>query len=171
MKYLKTGIINNYGAANGGFVVNPFGRITTNSTNSLKIPTGTTAQRPQASLVAEGVIRYNLDDHKIEGYINGAWETVKGPADLTIVRQTIAGDPDEVLYGPLTQEPANNDNALVFVENVIQLYGDNYTFVVDPPGNSPSTGVPYPAGTYIQFTDSESVPNSININVYFGFDL
>ena len=46
------------------------------STGAVKIPAGTTAQRP-ASPVA-GMIRYNTDGPDLEGYANGRWVAISG---------------------------------------------------------------------------------------------
>lgn len=174
MKYLKSGSLSNYGAADRGFRINPFGRIDTKSTNSLKVPTGTTSQRPQNSLVTNGVIRYNTTMDVLEGYVSGGWEIIKSAADLTIFKQVIQGSFTDPLYGPLLQIPATPNNILVFVDTTPQFADDNYnlvTYSVDT-GSSPSRGgAPYPAGTYIQFTDNDFVPDSLKITVLFGFDL
>jgi hypothetical protein len=47
------------------------------STGALTVPTGTTAQRPTG---VNGMLRYNTTTTSLEGYLNGAWTTVKaGP--------------------------------------------------------------------------------------------
>lgn len=48
-----------------------------NSTDAIKLPRGTTAQRPAAQ---EGIIRANSDLNRFEGYINGAWGSIGGGA-------------------------------------------------------------------------------------------
>jgi hypothetical protein len=48
-----------------------------NSTGALKIPVGTTAQRPTA---ADGKIRFNDDTNKFEGYNGTAWGQLGGGA-------------------------------------------------------------------------------------------
>jgi hypothetical protein len=176
MKYLKTGNLSDYGASRQ-FIVNPYGRITTNSTNSLKLPTGTTVQRPQTSLSSNGMIRYNTTLNVLESYMNGGWEIVKKPASVAIVKQTIAGFNTETYYGPLTQVPANIDNLIVLVDNVLQISTTNFVLATDPAGTSPSRGdAAYPTGTYIRFTgDSpgtfEFVPTGIDVTILYGFEL
>jgi hypothetical protein len=176
MKYLKTGNLSDYGASRQ-FTVNPYGRITTNSTNSLKLPTGTTIQRPQTELLSNGMIRYNTSLNVLESYMNGGWETVKKPASVAIVKQTIAGFNAETYYGPLTQVPANIDNLIVLVDNVLQISTTNFVLETNPAGTSPSRGDDlYPAGTYIRFTGEslgtfEFVPTGIDITVLYGFEL
>lgn len=41
-----------------------------NSTGAIKVPTGTTAQRPTA---VNGMIRYNSNSSRLEAYANGSW--------------------------------------------------------------------------------------------------
>jgi len=52
-----------------------------NSTTSIKIPAGTTAQRPATP--ANGYMRYNTDLLAYEGYNNGAWASLGGGATGT----------------------------------------------------------------------------------------
>jgi len=176
MKYLKTGNISDYGGSKQ-FTVNPYGRITTNSTNSIKLPTGTTAQRPQSALSSNGMIRYNTTLNILESYMNGGWEIVKKPASVAIVKQTIAGFTNETFYGPLTQVPVSINNLIVLVDNVLQISTTNFVLATNPSGTSPSRGnSAYPTGTYIQFTGElpetfEFVPTGINITILYGFEL
>ena len=44
---------------------------TCNSTGSITIPSGTTAQRPASPV--NGMVRYNLTTLSIEGYANNTW--------------------------------------------------------------------------------------------------
>lgn len=172
MKYLKSGSLSGFNAQDRGFVINPRGRIDTNSTNSLRIPTGTTDQRPDPNVVRPGVIRYNTDTEAVEGYINGIWEVVKGPTDDAISVQTIPGFFTETLFGPLNKIPAAPQNIFVLVENILQIHSVNFTIqTIEAGGSSPSRGGdPYPEGLYIQFTDGESVPTGLDITVVYGFD-
>jgi hypothetical protein len=176
MKYLKTGVLSDYGTGGAAFKVNPYGRIITNSKNSLQVPTGTTAQRPEANLETNGLIRFNTDLNVLEGYFTDSlvsgWETIKQASYLTVTKQTLAGFTNETMLGPLDQVPASINNILVIVENVLQIGQTNFTLVTDPAGTSPSrSDSPYPTGTYIQFTDGDSVPTGIDVTVFYGFEL
>jgi hypothetical protein len=176
MKYLKTGNISDYGSSRQ-FIVNPYGRIATNSTNSLELPAGTTAQRPQSDLSVNGMIRYNTNLNVLESYMNGGWEIVKKPASVAIVKQTIAGFNAETYYGPLTQVPASINNLIVLVDNVLQISTTNFVLATDPAGTSPSRGdAAYPVGTFIRFTGEspgtfEFVPTGIDVTILYGFEL
>jgi hypothetical protein len=170
MKYLKSGGLNNFSISSKAFTINAVGRIFTNSTNSLRLPAGTTLQRPDPTFAVNGVVRYNTDDDVIEGYIDGEWEIIKGKAGDTVSIQTIAGFTTETTYGPLDQEPASPSNIIVIVDTVFQIAVENYILVTDPLGTSPSRGGVYPPGVYIQFTDGDSVPTGLDITVIYGFD-
>jgi hypothetical protein len=172
MRYLKSGSLRGFNPQDRGFSINPRGRIDTNSTDSLRIPAGTTAQRPDPAVVKEGVIRYNTDTNSVEGYLDGLWEVVKGPTIDAISTQTISGFFGETLFGPLDKIPAAPQNIFVLVENVLQIHGVNFTIQnIEAGGASPSRGSdPYEAGLYIQFTDGESVPTGLDITVVYGFD-
>jgi len=53
------------------------------TTGSLKVPNGTTAQKPTA---ATGMIRYNTTETKLEAYVGSAWLNLKtDPQDLTTI--------------------------------------------------------------------------------------
>ena len=50
------------------------GEVIFNSTGSIQLPSGTTAQRPGSPTNAD--IRYNSTEHEVEVYKNGSWEEV-----------------------------------------------------------------------------------------------
>lgn len=49
----------------------PVCKLEINSNDAIKVPTGTIAERP--SVAENGMIRYNTDSNKFEGYANGSW--------------------------------------------------------------------------------------------------
>jgi len=51
------------------------GDVTLNATTSIKVPAGTTAQRPSG---ANGMLRYNSTDAQFEGYADGEWGAIAG---------------------------------------------------------------------------------------------
>ena len=55
-------------------------------TGSLKIPSGTTAQRPASPVV--GMIRYNTDLGALEQYTASGWGTIAPPPTVTSVSPT-----------------------------------------------------------------------------------
>lgn len=54
--------------------INALQNPTLNSTGSITIPSGTTAQRPATP--ANGMLRYNTTISNMEIYINGSWVTL-----------------------------------------------------------------------------------------------
>lgn len=139
MKFLKTQNLSRYGLIDNALRVNPYGRYIMDGTGALRLPKGTTAQRPQLSGVstpegANGYMRYNTSIDLVSGqqigleaYINGVWEVVRAPGAVTITKQTLGpGDYVDDVFGPLTIVPASADNILVFVENVFQISTTNF---------------------------------------------
>ena len=118
-------------------------QVIVDSTNVMLVAKGTTAQRP--STPVNGHIRYNTDDEQFEAYQNGAWRELrfKEPnQDPGIVQQNLgSGDAIETIFGPLDSGdtdfpvPTAAQNILVFVENVFQISGTNYTLVQNPGGS------------------------------------
>ena len=78
------------------------GNVHTTGTAYLKIPAGTTAQRPGSANVALGMIRYNSSISSFEGYGAGsAWSSLGGVKSVdgyaTITAEASAGAGDDVL--------------------------------------------------------------------------
>ena len=57
------------------------GEVIFNSTGSIQLPAGSTAQRPGSP--TNGDIRYNSSDHEVEAYKNGTWSNVGSGAGST----------------------------------------------------------------------------------------
>ena len=76
------------------------GGVVINGTSAVKIPVGTTAQRP--SPAANGMIRYNSDLSKYEAYSNGLWLQISGVSDASgstyILPEATPGANDHTLY-------------------------------------------------------------------------
>jgi hypothetical protein len=158
MKYLKTKNISKFSIADRSFIVEqPSGKITTNSQNSIKIPTGSIERRPVVP--DQGMIRFTTNDtinHEdentatyfptrpvgIEAYFDGEWRPVRlqGPAEIT---KTLLGtgnwdaifQPNEDLSRffpssgePLAIVPNSGDSVIVLVENVFQIHGAGNNF-------------------------------------------
>ncbi len=158
MKYLKTKNISKFSIADRSFIVEqPSGKITTNSQDSIKIPTGALEKRPVVP--DQGMIRFTSDDtsnHEdpniatffptrpigIEAYFDGEWRPLRlqGPATIT---KTLLGtgnwnaisQPNEDLSRffpssgePLSVIPNSGDSVIVLVENVFQIHGAGNNF-------------------------------------------
>jgi hypothetical protein len=163
MKFLKQKNISKYSITDQTLFTNHFGRAVMGLTGGLRLPQGTTAQRPQTSGVrypgdvsefADGTIRYNIDTNSLEALIAGVWEVVRAPGATTITKQTLGpGNNIDVNFGPLTLTPSSPDNIIVLVENVMQISTTNYTLTS--------------SNTVITFTSP--VPLGKYVTVYFGF--
>ena len=163
MKFLKQKNISKYSITDQTLFTNHYGRAVMGLSGGLRLPQGTTAQRPQTSGVrypgdasefADGTIRYNLDTNSLEAFIAGVCEVVRAPGATTITKQTLGpGDGSAVAFGPLTLTPSSADNIIVLVENVMQISTTNYTLTS--------------SNTYITFTSP--VPLGKYVTIYFGF--
>jgi|TARA_B100001093_G_scaffold207117_1_gene199049 hypothetical protein len=124
-------------------------QIILDSTNTVLVPSGTTAQRPSSPV--NGHLRYNTTDTRFEIYENNKWDGLKVAAPSTsapITQQNIgSGDAVETIFGPLDSGdafypvPAAAQNILVFVENVFQVSGTNYTLVQNPGAQNTITSI------------------------------
>ena len=191
MKFLKQKNISKFSISDQTLFTNQYGRAVMGLSGGLRLPQGTTAQRPNTSLVrypgnasefADGTIRYNTTLNELECLIAGIWETIKAAGAATITKQTIGpgdsldGITGEKKFGILNSTyipdfTASPDTIIVLVENVMQISTTNYTIVQNPAGLSSATGylggIAYPAGYYLSFTDP--VPNGKNVTVYYGY--
>lgn len=137
-------------------------QIIVDSNNVMLIPKGAQADRPASP--ANGHIRYNTDDNEFEFYADGAWRKVryKEPNQVGITQQNLGnGDASETIFGPLDSGdpdfpiPDAAQNVLVFVENVFQISGTNYTLVQNPNG--------FADGWYLEFTSAPDAGKPITV--------
>jgi len=88
--------------ANSNITLTPQGTggVIINSTQSLQIPVGTTAQRPGTP--TNGMVRYNTSLLRYEGYNNGYWLQLSGVIDNSgntrILAEATPGANDNILY-------------------------------------------------------------------------
>jgi hypothetical protein len=142
MKFLKTKNISKSSVSDKTFIVNTYGRISTNSTNSFQIPSGTTAQRPQTSLEQAGQMRYNEETLEFEMFIDNDWRNIRFKEASLVSYQTFPGANDtEILFGILDPAPPatiqdgvawSGAQLMVYVENVFQLFNTNYKIIQNP---------------------------------------
>ncbi len=175
MKFLKQKNISKFSITDQTLFTNQFGRAVMGLSGGLRLPQGTTAQRPivtnevrypgSSTEFADGTIRYNLDTNSLEALIAGEWEIVRAPGANTIKKQTVgAGDGVAAIFGPLLEIPPLPPGVpfdygiIVLVENVIQISVDNYDVLYDYLGSGEA---------YLEFTSP--VPLGKNVTVYFGF--
>jgi hypothetical protein len=78
------------------------GGVIVNSNQSIQIPVGTTAQRPGVGTASNGMIRYNTDLTRYEGYNNGYWVKLGGLQDIDgntkIIAEAYPGANDNTIY-------------------------------------------------------------------------
>jgi hypothetical protein len=171
MKFLKQKNLSKFSIKDQTLFANEFGRIVMDGHGGLMLPKGTTAQRPKVSGVRvpsgnDGYIRYNTSINPvtgsiygIEAYINGVWEVIRAPGATAITKQTLGpGDYSNLIFGPLSAVPEQDDAILVLVENIMQISVTNFSVLYNYQGSGQA---------YLQFT--EAPPLGKYITVYFGF--
>jgi len=176
MKFLKQKNISRYTINDNTLITNQYGRAVMDLTGGLRLPKGTTAQRPQLTGVRtpagpNGFIRYNIDTHHVEAYIDGIWEAIRATGDNAIVKQTLGpGDNNVTIFGPLIITPLAPNPAslgpnaeyvypiIVLVDNVIQIPTTNYLILENYLGSG---------NTHIQFTSA--VPTDKFVTIFFGY--
>jgi hypothetical protein len=140
MKFLKQKNISKFSISDNTLIANQYGRAVMDLTGGLRIPKGTTAQRPQLSNVRtpngpNGYIRYNTTTNAVEAYINGVWEVVRASGSTAIQVSRLAANGTETTFGPLntayvTNYSASDYNVMVLIDNVMQIGAKvNYTIV------------------------------------------
>ena len=82
MKFLKQKTISRYSPSDNTLFTNHYGRAVMDLTGALRLPKGTTAERPDISGVRtpngpDGYIRYNTETNTIEGYVAGVWKSLQ----------------------------------------------------------------------------------------------
>jgi hypothetical protein len=174
MKFLKQKNISKFSISDNTLIANHYGRAVMDLTGGLRIPKGTTAQRPQLSNVRtpngpNGYIRYNTTTNSIEAYIDGIWEVVKKAGASAIQVSRLAADGTETTFGPLSSNAdyrtsyTNSDyNLLVLIDNVIQIGSSssggvgNYTVVKREAGRFVSVNYsPFISSGPGSYTDGE----------------
>ena len=112
---------------------------------SVRIPVGDASERPDVPDF--GQIRFNTDSVKVEYYDGTIWSTVSKQGDANIVVDSFTGNGSTSVY-TMTSQVSDADQILVFVGNIYQIPGTNYTV----------------AGNY-DITFTSSPPNTTPINV------
>ena len=208
MRFLKQKTLSSYSASDDALMIydnrdlathtNNGGRAVMDITGGLRLPKGTTDQRPKLSNVRtpngpNGYIRYNTTTNSIEAYIDGIWEVVKKAGASAIQVSRLPANGTETTFGPLSANAdyrtsyTNSDfNLLVLVDNVMQIGdGTNYTVVKRQAGsfvNVSSTFSPLSASGPGSYTNGEyyvqfatAVPatggtgDPIYVTVFYGY--
>jgi hypothetical protein len=152
MKFLKKSQLNFRNVKDDSIAVQISNEITLSTPNAVRIPKGTTSQRPggvdSINTTNLGQMRYNSTTNEIEVYQGAggraAWRSLRYKESTQIVQQDLGiGDDEEYIFGPLNPAPPTSDlvddkatwsgsNLLVFVENVMQLHTTNYVIIQNP---------------------------------------
>jgi hypothetical protein len=209
MRFLKQKTLSQYSAADDALMIydnrdlathtQNGGRAVMDITGALRLPKGTTNQRPKLTGVRtpngpNGYIRYNTTTNSIEAYIDGVWEVVKKAGGSAIQVSRLPANGTETTFGPLstntdyrtsyTNAPNGDYNLMVLVDNVIQIgNGVNYTVVKRQSGAFVSVNnVPFSSsgpGTYtneeyyVQFPSAvpatDGSGNPIYVTVFYGY--
>ena len=194
MKFLKQKNISKFSISDNTLIANQYGRAVMDLTGGLRIPKGTTAQRPQLSNVRtpngpNGYIRYNTTTNSVEAYINGVWEVVRASGSTAIQVSRLAANGTETTFGPLntayvTNYSASDYNVMVLIDNVMQIGAKvNYTIVRRQSGSFVSVNYsPFSASGPGTYTDGEyyiqfptAVPafsgtgDPIYVTVFYGY--
>ncbi len=194
MKFLKQKNISRFSISDNTLFANHYGRAVMDLTGGLRIPKGTTAERPQLSNVRtpngpNGYIRYNTTTNVVEAYIDGVWEVVRASGATAIQVSRLAANGTETTFGPLNAAyvinyTASDYNVMVLIDNVIQIGAKvNYTIVKRQAGSFVSVSYsPFSAsgpGTYtndeyyIQFPTAvpalSGTGDPIYVTVFYGY--
>ena len=171
MRLIKAQTTNLRSVAGRGVKYDINDQVILESTNTMLVPKGTTAERPASP--NNGHLRYNTEDNQFEAYQNSAWRELrfKEPnQDPGIVQQNLGnGDATETVFGPLASGdadypvPAAAQNVLVFVENVFQISTTNYTLEQSVSGSLTGPNAPYADGWYIKFTSAPDLARPITV--------
>jgi hypothetical protein len=178
MKFLKQKNISRFSISDNTLFANHYGRAVMDLTGGLRIPKGTTAERPQLSNVRtpngpNGYIRYNTTTNSIEAYIDGIWEVVKKAGATAIQVSRLPANGTETTFGPLSSNAdyrtsyTNSDyNLMVLVDNVMQIGSStsggvgNYTVVKRQAGS-------FVAASYSSGPFSASGPGTYTNDEYY----
>ena len=128
MRFVKKQQLNSKLITDPSGSVEANGQVVLGTNYAVKVPIGTTAERP--TFPENGQIRYNTDLNEFEFYVNNAWEEARTMRPNVITIQNLgSGDAVEQEFGPLNPVPATSKNILVLVENVVQIADINYTMI------------------------------------------
>ena len=128
MRFVKKQQLNSKLITDPSVSVEANGQVVLGTNYAVKVPIGTTAERP--TFPENGQIRYNTDLNEFEFYVNNAWEEARTMRPNVITIQNLgSGDAVEQEFSPLNPVPATSKNILVLVENVVQIADINYTMI------------------------------------------
>jgi len=120
-------------------------------TKGMTVPSGTTNQRGEGTPI-NGTIRYNTTTLSLEAYVAGGWSSIRVPSQAIITKDTATGDGSTTAFNMLSSSVLDENNVLIFINNVFQEADVAYTI----------------SGTTVTFTSAP--PNTHKIVALRGFD-
>ncbi len=137
-----------YTPTNSHLILEPQGTgiVKINTTSSMLLPVGTTAQRPGSP--TEGEIRYNSTLDQVEVYKNGAWERVGDPDSATLTNDTFDGDDSDTTF--TLSDSASTNTVIVTLNGVVQVPTTDYTV----------------SGTTLTFTTAPVTGDKISVKIF-----
>jgi len=144
MRFLRNINLNPKAPHDQRLVITKADEVQFNTQASLKLPSGTTAQR--AVSPTAGMMRLNTDTNQVEVYQSSSWRSLRYKESGAIALQSLGnGDGISTLYGPLSPAPPSvsqsgytwtGANLMVYVENVFQIFNTNYLIAQNPTVNA-----------------------------------
>ena len=163
-KFLKKHQFPNNPVNSAGLTQSEYGDVVFTSNGSVILPVGAEADRPGSPTA--GMTRVNTDTNTLEYYNGAEWKSVTGTTGVdgftTITKDTFVTTLGGTLYGPLSITPNSENGVFVYMDNVVQEPGYNFTL-------SDSAGTLTGTLNYIKF-DSPGTQNGKRLVVVQGFD-
>jgi len=140
MRFLRNINLNPKAPHDQRLVITKADEVQFNTPGSLKLPSGSTAQR--AASPTAGMMRLNTDTNQVEVYQSSSWRSLRYKESGAVALQNLGnGDGISTLYGPLSPSPPSvvqsgytwtGANLMIYVENVFQIYNTNYLIAQNP---------------------------------------
>jgi hypothetical protein len=144
MRFLRNINLNPKAPHDQRLVITKADEVQFNTPGSLKLPSGSTAQR--AASPTAGMMRLNTDTNQVEVYQSSSWRSLRYKESGAVALQNLgSGDGISTLYGPLSPAPPavvqsgstwTGANLMIYVENVFQIYNTNYLIAQNPTVNA-----------------------------------
>ena len=133
---------------NDDLILDPQGTgiVKINTTSSMKLPYGTTAQRPTSP--DEGEIRYNSTLDIVEVYKNSAWVRVGDPDTNSLTNDTFDGDGSDTTF--TLSNSASTNTVFVSLNGVVQVPTTDFSV----------------SGTTLTFTTAPATGDKISVRTF-----
>lgn len=156
MKFYKRLHLDSHNPQSNVLAVEKDGRAIIDTTQSLRLPAGTTEERPLDA--SQGQIRENITLQELEALVKTTWERIRTVRPATITTQNLgSGNYYSNIFGPLNKDyqpsydQGGAQNVMVYVDNVYQIPGTNYDLTADPlPVTATTTATSTAGNTVIQ---------------------